>query len=274
MDNIKHFILTRFNIASPGREMKIRLQPEWLEKRFKLFEELCLPSVKSQTCQDFEWIVFFDEKTPVEYHQKIYQLQSLFPFRAEFTGMCEMNRVCPQFVASIGKGEGDWLLTTRLDSDDMIAIEFVGRLRSLLTQRRRQIVNFTNGTILSLNSGKPTLYIHRDNSNPFVSLLEPFNNKICTIWGEQHVNLDRLAPITQVGDFPAWMQVVHGDNVSNRIKGVRVPIRKHAVQFPYLTNIVLTKLETSVEITMENFTLVPLRSIREGVRSLAKRVIN
>ncbi len=48
-----HLILTRFNLATPGRESAIRNRPGWLAERFDLFERICLPSVASQTCRDF-----------------------------------------------------------------------------------------------------------------------------------------------------------------------------------------------------------------------------
>lgn len=63
---LQHFILTRFNLLlwNKDKENKKVRSKEWLEHRFSLFEKYCLPSIKSQTCQDFEWIVLFDSSTP------------------------------------------------------------------------------------------------------------------------------------------------------------------------------------------------------------------
>ncbi len=87
--DLQHFILTRFNIllwykAKDGRKVRTT---KWLEHRFLLFEKYCLPSIKSQTCQDFEWIVLFDSKTPDSFKERIdrYQkeCQQLIPIFVE-----------------------------------------------------------------------------------------------------------------------------------------------------------------------------------------------
>src|SRR5579871_5907063 len=109
-DKLKHFLLTRFNVAAPGREQAIRLRPGWLAGRFDLFRKYCLPSVAGQTRQDFEWLVFFDDQTPEEYRCVISELQTAYAFRAEFTAFFEMDKIVPQLV-SASKG-ADWLLTT------------------------------------------------------------------------------------------------------------------------------------------------------------------
>ena len=63
---LQHFLLTRFNIMlwRQDKEGKKVRTTKWLEHRFTLFEKYCLPSIKNQTCQDFEWIVLFDSMTP------------------------------------------------------------------------------------------------------------------------------------------------------------------------------------------------------------------
>ena len=55
-----------------------------------------------------------------------------------------------------------------------------------------------------------------------------------TIWGEVHVNIARSAPVRQLEGRPAWLQVVHGANVSSRIKGTRVRLASMADLFPTL----------------------------------------
>ena len=68
-----HFILTRFNVlmktapaAAAGAPRK-GLDPEWLKRRFDLFERVCLPSVDRQTEGAFQWLVFLDWATPVPF---------------------------------------------------------------------------------------------------------------------------------------------------------------------------------------------------------------
>ena len=96
--NMQHFILTRFNIFLWNRDKKgntVR-DSDWQEHRFTLFERYCLPSIIHQTCQNFEWIVLFDEKTPIDYKRKISEYQN----------------VCPQLIpVFIGSNKGYYFAT-------------------------------------------------------------------------------------------------------------------------------------------------------------------
>ena len=70
---LSHFILTRFNLLLWNKDKKgnkVRSK-SWLEHRFALFEQYCLPSIENQTCQNFEWIVLFDSTTPEPFKKKI-----------------------------------------------------------------------------------------------------------------------------------------------------------------------------------------------------------
>ena len=82
-----HVIQTRFNLATPGRELAIRTQPGWLLERFQLFELWCLPSVAAQTSRNFTWLIYFDEGTPEVFRKRIANLQRVFPFVPVFTGL-------------------------------------------------------------------------------------------------------------------------------------------------------------------------------------------
>jgi hypothetical protein len=269
-DKVKHFLLTRFNVASLGREQAIRLRAGWLAGRFDLFRKYCLPSVAAQTRQDFEWIVLFDEQTPDEYRRAISDFQKVYSFRAEFTGHFEMDKIAPQIMCSIE--DADWLLTTRLDSDDILAVDHVARLREALIPARRQVINFLDGVILSIVDAQPRLYIVRDNANPFASLMEPMGPGLRTIWGEKHVAIERIAPIMQLGGTPAWMQIVHGSNVSNRIKGRRVRLNSFCEVFPSLDQLFEGVNEFGAGIRRENSVKLPMRQVKESLRKIAKTV--
>ena len=153
---IKHVFLTRFNVPSPGRELHLRSQPGWLADRFRLFRDYCLPSVAQQTETDFDWVIFFDRETPAEFKQAIVDLQKVFPFHAEFTDLFMMPEIIPAVLPRYA--DCDWLLTTRLDSDDILAVDHVARLREAARAGTAQVFNFPNGAILSAAGAAPRLY--------------------------------------------------------------------------------------------------------------------
>jgi hypothetical protein len=219
--------------------------------------------------QNFEWIVFFDKNTPRKYHAEIDRLRTIYPFRPTYTPMFEMDRICPEIIST--QVQEEWLLTTRLDSDDVLARDHVERLVKAFKWQGRELVNFTNGTILSLERGKAKLYEIQDRANPFASLLEPFGRDIKTIWWEHHVDIGRMAPIIQIGGAPAWMQIVHGGNVSNRVKGRRIRRSAHIESLPLLESF-RHRRDCDLDIELENMFVTPLRAARELGWTFFKRV--
>lgn len=267
----KHLIITRFNVASPGREAAIRLKRGWLDERFKLFEDICLPSVAAQSEKDFEWVVFFDVETPADYKEKINKLVALFPFRPVYTDSFDMRKLGPDIVQHYA--QADYLLTSRLDSDDILAVDYVETLQKIAAGLDgRFVINFDSGAILQLNNDRPALYEYRDDSNPFASLIEKFSPDSKTIWGVQHTEIHELGEVVHVEGKPMWLQVVHGGNVSNRVRGRRVPVGKYNDDFPYMMQISSKVDESAAELFFDEYVRGLFRSIREALRSVAKRI--
>jgi putative rhamnosyltransferase len=264
--DLRHLILTRFNVPSPGREAEIRLRPGWLDQRVDLFRRYCLPGVAAQTETAFEWIVVFDEQTPRSWRDEIAGLQDTFPFRAHFTDRYLMADIAPALAAAAGMA--DWLLTTRLDSDDILAADFVRRLQERARVRRRRVINFDRGVILS-PARPPARYETEDGSNPFASLLEPADGPVRTIWGENHLDISRLGELEHVRGRPAWMQVVHGGNVANEIRGRRVPLGAHADLFPSVDLRGDAAAERPSAILGENLVRRPARLVRRRARAVS-----
>ena len=210
-----HAILTRFNLPSPDYEERLRNQPRWLEERFELFGRYCLPCVRRQTLTNFKWIIYFDPASPSwakEIIQK-YARQGLFypRFRAEVPRndlLGDIRELFPNRSAS--------LITTNLDNDDMIAKDFVHRLQAYAVREtgRRVALNFPSGYAYAQGQ----FYRHFDKSNAFASMFEPWDGAI-TIWCDWHTRLASHATLIQVDNLPAWAQVIHARNVSNRIRG-------------------------------------------------------
>ena len=128
-NNLNHFILTRFNIylwnkdkeGCPVRTIK------WLKHRFELFEQYCLPSIKNQTCQNFEWIVLFDDSTPEKFKNKIaeYQKECLqfIPIYVEPENGRRFAEIFREEV--IKRVTAERVITTYLDNDDALNVRFV-----------------------------------------------------------------------------------------------------------------------------------------------------
>jgi hypothetical protein len=182
-------------------------------------------------------------------------------FRAEVTG----SELIEDIDRVIGQRNG-YLLTTNLDNDDGVAADFVSRVRSVAPSDGSMAVYLTHGLI---RSGDGT-YLHADPDNAFCSVLAPWSDpKTC--WADWHNLLGRSMPAKRLGGPPAWLQVVHGSNVSNRVHGRRVSPGTYAECFPGL----LEDLShpTGWMLLQDRFILAPARFGRETVRAAAKSLV-
>lgn len=258
---INHIILTRFNLPSKGRESKIRQSPNWLAHRFELFETYCLPSMLQQSNQDFKWFIYFDKDTPEPFRSRAKRYeQSHNQIMLFWETNLSLQKVRQQ-ILSLCDNQKELLLTTRLDNDDALNKNFVKETQIVATKLKRidhpQVINYPSGLILSNSRA----YSHYDASNPFASLLEPLSPNVQTIWHHQHTLLYKFGMTHQIETPAMWLQIVHSNNVSNRVKGYRVKNTVLTNGFPL--NQQQFNQEVRWLIILENMILYPARQLKE-----------
>ena len=214
---LRHFLLTRFNLLLWQKDKeshKVRTT-KWLEHRFLMFEKYCLPSIKHQTCQEFEWIVLFDSTTPERYKSKIDgykkecpQLIPIFvePERGRYFAEIFREQIATRLYSNENDNDNEKrVLTTYLDNDDALNVRFVEDLRE-----RASVAN--DGTFFYYDEGyqyyteeKFLLQIHYPR-NHFVSVIERGNaSTIRGIYGYGgHYSLYKIggAIIDHIKTFP------------------------------------------------------------------------
>lgn len=262
-----HVIMTRFNVERPKRHDPMRLDPGWLAGRFDLFEKYCLPSVAAQTARDFHWIIYFDAGTPPAFRDRIEACRRIFPFTAYYTGAVTAE-LWPRTLTDTVTERTPWMLTTRFDNDDALAVDHVARLQAAVARQdppRRGSLNFPRGFVLE--GGK--IYALTHVSNSFSSWLEPWTEKTRTVISINHLKMTRVGPVAQVEGPAAWLQVVHGGNVSNKVRGRRVVPDQATDRFPAPVLAGLRRA-SGMEIVLENMLLTPIRSARDTAVSLVR----
>lgn len=134
-DLVQVFILTRFNLNLWKKDKKgeaVRTM-SWLEHRFMLFEQYCIPSIQNQSCKEFQWIILFDSTTPERFKGRIDDYKSICPqlvpvyvepengsFFPEIFKQEVIKRLPPAY-----NNEKKRVLTTYLDNDDALNVGFV-----------------------------------------------------------------------------------------------------------------------------------------------------
>lgn len=267
---MKHFIITPFYVRRhfTAKTGKIEVQLaslDWLDDRLRLFESYCLPSVAAQTDQNFSWYLYFDDSTPQKYLDRV---------TAAISGNNNMFiKRCPIWkgatlvsdVESALDPQTRWVITTRLDNDDGLHREFVSMLHAAI-EDKMEFLNFPRGIIRY--SGK--CYVYQHSSNAFLTLVEPASDPR-TVWLVQHEKAARLAPVRQLSETPAFLQVVHGKNVSNKPRGTRIDSRRALIGFEAIEALRGSGApESSTGILLENATRVVLWKLRDWLISIAK----
>ncbi|HET6953716.1 MAG TPA: glycosyltransferase [Acidimicrobiales bacterium] len=255
-----HLVLTRFNV----RWIIGPHDTDWLAHRFDLFDRYCFPSVHGQTSHDFRWLVFFDEDTPEPFRSRIADYARWPVFTPVFIGR-PSSEVYDGAIAAHLDG-ADHLITTRLDNDDAIGRDFVARVRTAARPGPREFLNLPVGYVWH----KGRLYRHEHPSNAFISLAEPAAG-FRSVWGNQHEDAARIAPVRQVSGGPSWLQVIHEHNVSNRVRGRRYPVSRLRDEFA----IDLGRHpadESAADYWFDRSVRHPARVARDGAFRLAKPV--
>ncbi|MCX5041682.1 putative rhamnosyl transferase [Aldersonia sp. NBC_00410] len=255
--------MTRFNLPSAGAESLIRAKEGWLRSRVDLFERYCLPSVRAQRNQNFRWIVYFDPESPQWLHERITAHTDAGGYVPLYRTKVEPADLVAD-LRNLITAPGDVLITTNLDNDDGLAVDFTDRLQRISTHHERAAVYLANGLIKSPSA----VYFRNDPHNAFCSVRENWSAPR-TCWADWHNLLGTTMPTLEIGGAPAWLQVIHGANVSNRVRGRLVSPAPHRDRFPGVLDDVAEPTSTA---RMRDLLVDrPRRLVRESGRSAAKR---
>lgn len=263
--DIDHAILTRFNLPTLGAESVIRAKDGWLRARIALFEKYCVPSVLAQSTQNFSWIIYFDPESPGWLKDRIETFRAKGDFEPIFRASVS-NAELVHDLRRVTGARGGTLITSNLDNDDSLAVNFIERLQSAERSAPREAMYIAQGLIKS-----PTgLYRRTDRHNAFCSVREGWDDpKTC--WVDWHDLLSRHFPARELSGAPGWLQVVHGTNVSNRIHGSLTGAASYRQLFPDLLDDVPTPQRS--DILRDRLLTAPARAVADAFCLGGKRLL-
>ncbi|MGO4957028.1 glycosyltransferase [Luteococcus sp. Sow4_B9] len=254
-----HVFLTRFNLPTEGVESLIRAREGWLRERIELFDKYTVPSVRSQLTDDVHWIVYLDTQSPqwLLDRMDVWEREGLLTpiLRESVSGQeraDDIRRV-------VGRDSGA-VVTSNLDNDDGLSNDFVLRLRTADVVAERQAIYLVNGLI----TNGSRIYAREDRVNAFCAVREDLSDLV-TCWVDWHNRLNLHMPVVEVEGAPGWLQVIHGANVSNRVRGRMVEPGPFLTTFPGLLDGV--QAPTMAERARDTLVEAPLRRARDSARS-------
>jgi Putative rhamnosyl transferase len=166
---LQHFLLTNFNVRLGWRKDARGapvLTEEWMEHRWPLFETFCLPSVRGQSLQRFQWLVRLDASTADHHRQRFQWLIAGMPNVIPLWGGESFRTAIDRLLDP----PTELVLTTRLDNDDALHRDALARVQGSVSDFVPEFLNFPNGYRFVRADGQ--LYGVRHASNPFLSLVE------------------------------------------------------------------------------------------------------
>ncbi|MEO7070279.1 MAG: glycosyltransferase [Nostocoides sp.] len=211
-----HVLLTRFSAVTHPEAPP--MPEEWLRYRLGFFYDACYPSVTRQQAAEFSWLVLFDDRCSDAFRADIEDLaEGAFtplwthePFRRDsFAGPVAERATAPH------------LITTRIDSDDAIAVDFMASVQAQFDSQVRLFVNFTRGVQIDRTGAVCRSDIL---ASPFLSLIErrEAERPPDTVYVTKHARARASGPVLEVRAPVMWAQVVHGVNLSNIVNGPRI----------------------------------------------------
>lgn len=221
---VAHLVLTRFSVKATDDAPPFAI--DWLEDRLALFEAYCLPGMVGQTCADFRWLLFCDESTDRGVLDRLRHLVRAVPDTEVLTvgaGRSTLARMLSGVAES-----AELLMTTRLDSDDGLALRYVERLQEYATPfwesgNEALLINFQHGYKLT-DGGE--LHANFNPHSAFLTLFERLRADRVprSVQTGNHGHLHFETPLHQDASMVGWLQVVHGGNVSNRVLAPDLPV--------------------------------------------------
>ena len=267
----RHYILTRFNIPiwRADKNGSPTLTDEWLQRRFELFDQFCLPSIMAQANKEFIWVVLFDRNTPQSWKERIENYKSqctqFHPVFVKHEAGRLFLRVFQEVIADDLRKQHekgttyDAVLSTYFDNDDALRITFVEDLHrdaDALSLQEPTFISYRRGVQYFTDMNIATAVNYRNNH--FLSLLEPVvKDKVPhTVFGYgSHSSLSVFegCQVKVINNSrPAWAEVVHGSNVLNDVLVRRWPslvTRRSTLKDEFAIDIALSEHSRKIYLT-------------------------
>ena len=108
---------------------------EYLQGRIRLFEEYCIPSVREQSNQNFEWVVLFSDRTPENIKKIVADYESKIScFKALYFSDEETRNFRNLLVQYIKRTPADVYITSRCDNDDVLNVNYKKYIQDYVNQ--------------------------------------------------------------------------------------------------------------------------------------------
>lgn len=232
---LQHVLMTRFAMRVEGPEPP---SVQWLERRIPIFADVCLPSITHQTSRPYLWLIGVDQRI-LRHLDALKELISPYPW---IRMVCQ-QRGEPALVSFARamvnvklEGSLSYFLTTRLDSDDALALNYVrdaDLYASAVLGCQVGLEDFWISFPLGAQLVENVFSLYVSPKNHFLTrvintdLLSPHSGTAFDV-KHRYVFDENRTVFTPFTEFPMWLQNVHGDNIANKPHERRLEFQPHS----------------------------------------------
>jgi hypothetical protein len=233
MSKLNHFLITRINIpyeSTPEKpydlkvveaSKKLCLDPDWLDRRVKLFSDWAFPSVLGQSTLNFRWLLLMNAETPNKHRQIFYNM--LLPYSHFHLVLTLKNDLASARYGMLIHRDDDveFLMETNLDSDDAISRNFLELVQGEF-RGQKEIIDVPRGYTINKEGTKAYGRATAEVSS-FRTLVEPMSDRPITPYTTIHGDSKKVAPLRSIVDkegdrcMARWLQILHDENLTNKL---------------------------------------------------------
>lgn len=122
--------------------------------------------------------------------------------------------IVKEVLARVPKG-CEYIISSRLDNDDALHCQYIQSVQEVFAQQGLCYIDCRKGFSLEHGSRIRIASISKK-LNPFASLIEKVSPTLSTIATREHTSWSKVSESIVLDEKPLWIQVVHGNNLSNR----------------------------------------------------------
>ena len=208
---VKHLLITRYNVKFHGKKY---MDKRWLKDRRKLFRNYTFPSVVHARKPDgFMWIILRDVHTLAKEREALDKIVMYLPWIETVYVTHHYIRDLQEYIYN--NFHDSHVLTTRLDSDDMIHRDYLERVYNSAQHMNSGYLNFSNGLYIR---GKQAYGISLP-SNAFISRIER-RSVVKTVLEHSHTKAKHDPNYVEVAtQDPMWAALDHPGALTKRHGG-------------------------------------------------------
>lgn len=219
MGKFTHYLITRFNVKVDGLGPEpfpaSARTPDWEATRLQLFKQYCAATVNGQSNRNFTWLLCCDTSSSPALLDAIRNAIA-DGITHEILLVLDFADMMQQLQLRCSSTETDFVITTRLDNDDGISVNFIQTVQTNFTEAHNTIINLLGGVHYQQDKGIFT-HLRYSAKNSFMSLIENKSAGIKTVLAFKHLTPGADKSIINLPVRFAFWMTLHDQNAAQRI---------------------------------------------------------